>query len=766
MNMMSAVRCSACAAIFLLTAGGTPSLQAQAPANPGPLTLWYPEPATPKIVTNRFGTGYTYINEALPIGNGKSGALVTGGIGEELLRLNEISLWTGDDKTGGDDKKMGNYQALADLTVRVGSTNPASGYRRDLDLASSKAGVSYTQDGLTFRREYFASHEADIIVGRFSADHPGSLTGSVAVKDTRTDPSASVTSEGSLLLLRGTLTNGMAYESQVLVRHEGGEISAHDGVIDFKGCNAITLLVAAGTDYVMDPARKFRGENPHAAISKRIKTAGSRSYEDLLAAHEKDYLALFGRMTLDLGTSSPEQRALPTDKRRLAAAKVTDPELERLIFQYGRYLLISCSRPGGLPANLQGLWNDSNTPAWHSDYHANINIQMNYWPAEVANLSECHTPFFDLVDSQLPYWREATAGASDLKTPEGKLTSRGWAVRTSHNAMGGMGWKWDKTANAWYARHFWEHYDFTRDAQYLKETAYPLMKEVCGYWEDHLKTLPDGRLVVPDGWSPEHGPQEDGVSYSQEIVWDLFNNTVKASAALGTDKEFRDKIASLRDRLAVPGTGSWGQLLEWMQEKKDPVLDTPNDHHRHTSHLFALYPGNQISVQETPSLAKAAEVSLKARGDVGDVREWSFAWRCALFARLHEGDAAEGQIRRFFGATCPNLFGNHPPMQMDGNFGITAAIAEMLLQSHENGIRLLPALPQVWGQGSVRGLKARGGFDVSMTWENGKLVTAVIGSTHGGSVAVRYHESSIAITLKAGESVTLKLTKNDALTTR
>ena len=310
-----------------------------------------------------------------------------------------------------------------------------------------------------------------------------------------------------------------------------------------------------------------------------------------------------------------------------------------MLFQLGRYLLISSSRPGGLPANLQGLWNDSNTPPWHCDYHSNINIEMNYWPAEVANLSECHLPLFDLIRSQLDSWRRATWASADFKTSSGEFAQRGFAIRTSHNIFGGMGWKWDKTANAWYCQHLWEHFAFGNDKTYLREVAYPIMKETCEFWQDHLKTLPDGRLVVPDAWSPEHGPTEDGVSYAQEIVWDLFNNTIDVCDALAIDPDFRAQLLQRRDKLATPGVGSWGQLLEWMTEKKGsdpkhPELDTPEDHHRHTSHLFAVYPGRQISPEKTPELAAAAKVSLAARGDSGDVREWSFAWRTASKGEL------------------------------------------------------------------------------------------------------------------------------------
>ena len=729
------------------------------------LALWYQQPARVPV------------NEALPIGNGRLGGLVLGTPEKERLIVNEDSLWTGDENPSGDYDRMGAYQLLGEVLVNLPAHARPTAYRRDLELAGALAHVSYEVGGVKYQREFFCSHPAGLLVARFTADHPGSYSGAVEVHDSHGAPT---TVGADRLSVTRHLSNGLKYEWQVLVAHEGGTLQANGTSLVFSNCTSLTLLLAAGTDYVMDYARHYRGDDPHARLSVQLAAASRKRYEALKAEHVKDFDSLFNRVALDLGSSSETQRGLPTDQRKRAAAKSFDAELEELLFQYGRYLLISCSRPGGLPANLQGLWNDSNDPPWHSDYHANINVQMNYWPAEPANLSECHVPFLELVRSQLPAWRKAAAASPELRTPSGAPTTRGFALRTSHNIMGGMGWKWDKTANAWYCQHFWEHYAFGQDKQYLREIAYPALKETCEFWEDHLKLLPDGRLVVPNAWSPEHGPDEDGVSYSQEIVWDLFNNYVQASDVLALDKPYRDKIAALRDNLVTPGIGSWGQLLEWMTEKRgtnalaqSPELDTPRDHHRHTSHLFAIHPGSEFATANTPTLAAAAKVSLDARGTApdSDVREWSLAWRTALYARLHNGESAHRMLQDLFADrnTCLNLFGLHPPMQMDGNFGITAGVCEMLLQSHETEVQspesrvqsrgtairvleLLPALPKAWAAGSVRGLRARGGFAVNLDWKDGKLSSAAIHNLNGGPCKLRYGAKTIELNIPRGQT--------------
>jgi len=716
------------------------------------LMLWYQQP-----VGNTFnGTATPFVNEALPVGNGRLGGLIGGGTARERIVLNEDSLWTGGENPSGNDATMGAYQCLGDLGLNLPGHENFADYRRDLDIGNALAHVSYQSGGVQFHREYFCSHPDDVLVVRLTADRPGSYTGSIELNDAHNAPTVAGKNR---LMFSGTLNNGLKYAAQLAVVPDGGVLQTNGATLEFKNCNGLTLVFGAGTDYAMDYAAKYRGEDPRPRITKQVEKAAARKYDELKMVHERDFHALFDRVALNLGKSSAEQMEMPIDVRKTLATGITDPGLEELLFQYGRYLLISCSRPGGLPANLQGLWNDSNNPPWHSDYHANINVEMNYWPAEVANLAVCHQPFFDLVLSQLPAWRKATAASPELVTPAGIMSTRGWAIRTSHNIFGGMGWKWDKTANAWYGQGFWDYYAFTGEKKYLKQTAWPVMKETCEFWMDHLKALPDGRLVVPNGWSPEHGPTQDGVSYNQEIVWDLFNHTVAAADVLGADKEFRNKIAAMRDKLVTPGIGSWGQLLEWMTELHDPrypELDTTNDHHRHTSHLFGVYPGAQISLVKTPQLATAAKVSIQARGMApdSDVREWSFAWRTALFARLHDGEGAHAMLQQLFAAryTCPNLLGLHPPMQLDGNFGITAGMCEMLLQSHEDEINLLPALPKAWPDGSVKGLRTRGGFEVDITWQDGKLVSATIHSSLGSPCHLRYDNVTRDVKIKKGKS--------------
>jgi alpha-L-fucosidase 2 len=708
------------------------------------MRLWYDKPAK------------NWEQEALPIGNGRLGAMLFGGVGHERIQFNEDSQWIGD------ETDTGAYQAFGDLFIDLGDS-AATSYRRELDISRAVHTVAYTKDGVNFRREYFASYPAGVMVFRFTADKLGALSGSISMTDAHKGKATAVgnglTIKGNLAgyihsLSKGRKEYGIAldYEAQALVHNEGGTVETKDGKLEFKNANALTIYLDAGTDYVNRREQNWRGEHPHRAITERLAKAAATPYDELLTAHERDHQSLFNRVALDVGKTDAAVRDLPTDQRLVAyrgGEKVAgkgsmydghaddpalkgaeDPELEALLFQYARYLMIACSRPGDLPANLQGIWNDSNNPMWRCDYHTNVNLQMNYWFVGAANLGECFLPFSEWLHSVIPVRRDETKQDFGV---------RGWATRWENGIFGGATCPWSMGDAAWLAQNLWDHYAFSQDRQYLETRAYPVLKELCQFWEDSLKEGPNGKLVTPSSKSPEHGPIAEGNSYEQQLVYDLFTNFIEASKALGVDERFRAKVEAMRERLLGPQIGKWGQLQEWAED-----LDDPKNQHRHFSHMIAVYPGRQITPWATPQLAEAAKVSMNARGDAST--GWSRAWKICVWARLQDGNRAykilSGLIRT---SITPNLLATHPPFQIDANFGYAAAVCDMLLQSHMGDIHLLPALPKAWSTGKVTGLRARGNFTIDMEWKDGKVVNYRIASAELRDVKVRVNDETKVI---------------------